>query len=178
MHGIVSLLDDVHYRLVEYIWAELRQDFGLKGVYITPFPHFSYQISTHYNSNQVAGILSQFAPRYRPFHVHTTGLSVFTGATPVLYIPIVRSAQLTAFHAALWGEIAPAGDGIQSYYEPEQWMPHITIGFGDLTSETLAPIIRKFSSRDFSWHIAVNNITLIYEREGRQEVCCRYILGA
>ncbi len=42
MHGIVSLLDDQHYQLVEDLWAELKQEFAVEGVYITPYPHFSY----------------------------------------------------------------------------------------------------------------------------------------
>jgi hypothetical protein len=42
MHGIVSLLDDRHYQLVENLWAELEREFSIRGVYVTPYPHFSY----------------------------------------------------------------------------------------------------------------------------------------
>ena len=40
MHGIVSLLDDEHYALVEDIWAELEKEFGVHGLYTTPFRIF------------------------------------------------------------------------------------------------------------------------------------------
>jgi hypothetical protein len=45
MNAIVSLLDDFHYKKVEWIWAELKKRFHVEGIYITPYPHFSYQVS-------------------------------------------------------------------------------------------------------------------------------------
>jgi hypothetical protein len=53
MHGIGSLLDDKHYQLVENLWAGLEREFVVRGVYITPYPHFSYQIAQHYNVKQL-----------------------------------------------------------------------------------------------------------------------------
>ena len=49
MHGLVSLLDSTHYTLVEEIWQELEIECGLKGIYITPMPHFSWQIAEDYD---------------------------------------------------------------------------------------------------------------------------------
>ncbi len=49
MHAIVSLLDDDHYKLIEDLWAELRREFSVQGVYITPYPHFSYQVAQDYD---------------------------------------------------------------------------------------------------------------------------------
>jgi hypothetical protein len=45
MHGVVSLLDDKHCNLVESLWGDLQTTFGLRGTYVTPYPHFSYQVS-------------------------------------------------------------------------------------------------------------------------------------
>lgn len=50
MHGVVSLLEDKYYRLIEDLWAELEKEFGVRGVYVTPYPHFSYQVASHYNT--------------------------------------------------------------------------------------------------------------------------------
>src|SRR5437660_1432707 len=49
VHGVVSLLEDTYYRQVEDLWAELEREFGVRGVYVTPYPHFSYQIASHYD---------------------------------------------------------------------------------------------------------------------------------
>ncbi len=177
MHGIVSLLDDQHYQVVENLWSELKREFAVAGVYITPYPHFSYQVATDYNLDQLEDILHSFATQHPPFQVHTTGLGIFTGPQPVLYIPVVRSPLLTQFHQALWEKVSRAGNGIQSYYHPDQWMPHITIGFGDLNSEKLSHIIRHLGERDFHWQVTINDLSFIHDNGTKQLLKLRYELG-
>jgi 2'-5' RNA ligase len=177
MHGIVSLLDAPHYQLVEDLWAELRYKFGVTGVYVTPYPHFSYQVASHYDVNQLTESLQHFATHHAPFIVHTTGLGLFTGPSPVLYIPVVRSPKLTALHQALWQQSLSAGSSILQYYSSDQWVPHITIGFGDLNSGNLPPIMHHLSTLDFAWEIVIDNIALIYDTGTRQELRGRFALN-
>jgi hypothetical protein len=80
MTGIVSLLDPLHYHFVEDLWAELKREFGVQGVYITPYPHFSYQVASDYKIELLEPILRNFAASHAPFQVRTTGLGIFTGA--------------------------------------------------------------------------------------------------
>jgi 2'-5' RNA ligase len=90
-------------------------------------------------------------------------LGIFTGLHPVLYIPVVRSPELTQFHEALWQEISRTGSGIQEYYDPAHWIPHITIGIEDINKDNLSRIVRFLAERDFNWEITIDNIALIYE---------------
>jgi 2'-5' RNA ligase len=176
MVGIVSLLDDLHYHLVEDLWAELQREFGVKGVYITPFPHFSYHVASDYNVEMLPPILHKIAATQASFQVRTSGLGIFTGEAPVLYIPIARNPILAQFHATLWQELSNTGNGALEYYHPEHWMPHITISFGDVNSNNLAHIVRYISGHDFSWQITVDNLALIYDSGNGQEVKYRYKL--
>ncbi len=174
MDGIVSLLDDEHYQIVEDLWAELEREFSVRGVYVTPYPHLSYQVASHYNLEQLTPILQETAARSQPFRLRTSGLGIFTGPHPVLYISLARSPQLTQFHRALWPEISRSGSGIQDYYHPDAWMPHITIGFGDLNADVLGKIVSYLNERNFSWDISVDNIALIYDTGTKQELQQRY----
>ena len=142
MEGIVSLLDDKHYQVVEDLWAELAREFGVRGVYITPYPHFSYHVAAHYEIESLTPIIERITSNITTFQVRTSGLGIFAGRTPVIYIPVVRSLELTQLHEALWQEISPTAFGAQEYYHPNQWMPHITIGFGDINKENLPSIVR------------------------------------
>lgn len=174
MHGIVSLLDDTHYQIVENLWAELERDFFVRGVYVTPYPHFSYQVAAHYSLEQLTPILQEFAAQSQPFHVQTSGLGIFNGPRPVLYIPVARNPQLTQFHQTLWPLVSSTGSGIQGYYHPDAWMPHITIGFGDLNANGLSKIVSYLNERNFSWDITIDNIALIYDSGTKQELHSRY----
>ena len=180
MHGIISLLDDAYYQQVEALWAELKREFGVQGVYITPFPHFSYHIARQYDPEKLEPLLHTFASEQKPFHVKTTGLGIFTGQQPVLYIPVVRSPQLTKVHQALWQrlvELGQANNDSQNYYAPDNWMPHITIGFSDVDCQMLANIVHYLGTHSFNWDIFIDNIALIYDTGTAQQLRTRIPLN-
>jgi 2'-5' RNA ligase len=174
MHGIVSLLDNDHNQLIEELWADLEREFSVRGVYITPYPHFSYHVAQDYDVEKIESVLKRITANITKFKVRTSGLGIFSGASPVLYIPVARSLELTQLHQELWQEITPASTGIVEYYHPDQWMPHITIGFGDISKNKLSQIIPFLSERDFNWEITVNNIALIYDTGTKQELKSRF----
>ena len=163
MQAIVSLLDDHHYQLTAVLWHELEGRFGLRGVYTTPYPHFSYHVARNYDAGALMAALQQIAQDTPPFQIATSGLGVFTGPSPVLYIPIVRTPALTEFHHALCREVARCASGIARYYDPEHWLPHITVGAGDIPRDLLAEAVRLLGERDFNWTVAVNNLALVEE---------------
>ncbi len=174
MHGIVSLLDNDHNQLVEDLWAELEREFSVRGVSITPYPHFSYHVAQDYDVDKIEPVLRRITSNITKFRIRTSGLGVFTGNSPVLYIPVARSLELTELHQELWEQISPASTGGLEYYHPNQWMPHITIGFGDISNGKLAQIIPFLAERDFRWEITINNIALIYDTGTKQELKSRF----
>src|SRR5690349_2717404 len=126
MHAVVSLVDEEHYHLVEALWAELEEEFGVRGVYVTPFPHFSYQVAPEYDVERLEPILARLAQATRPFRVRTTGLGIFTGPTPILFIPVVPNPDLARFHQTVWEATTVTSASRLAYYGPDQWVPHIT----------------------------------------------------
>ncbi len=178
MNGVVSLLDDEHYRLVEQVWEELSRDFGVRGIYATPFPHFTYQVSEEYDLRAVGNALHRLAADLTPFTVRTGGLGVFTVARPVLYVPIVRSPELDALHRDVWAAVGrePAGEAA-AYYAPEMWLPHVTLAQGDIDCDQLAEIVRTLARRNFHWEMEVNNLSLIYDTGTEQGMRCRFNFG-
>ena len=94
MDGIVSLLDDKHYSLIEHIWDEFENRFGMVDIAPTPIAHYSYQIAHHYDLETLIPALNRVAQKTEPFIVKTSGLGIFTGEQPVLYVPVVRTPQL------------------------------------------------------------------------------------
>ncbi len=174
MHGIVSLLDNDHNQLIKELWADLEREFSVRGVYITPYPHFSYHVAQDYDVDKVEPVLQRITSNITTFKVRTSGLGVFTGNSPVLYIPVARSLELTQLHEEIWQEIATACSGVQQYYHPDQWMPHITIDFGDISKDNLSQIIPFLAERNFSWEITVDNIALIYDTGIKQELKSRF----
>ncbi len=110
MIAVVSLLDDQHDRPVRDLWDELKRDFGVRRVTaIVPYPHVTYQGAEDYDLNRLDTALRGVAAATAPFTISTTGLDIFTGPQPVLYLAVVRSAALTTVHTALWDAFGTAG---------------------------------------------------------------------
>jgi 2'-5' RNA ligase len=175
MLGVVTLLDDRHYARVEAIWEELGQKFDVRGMYVTGYPHFSYQVADAYDDAACEEFLRTLARRTQPFRVRTAGLGIFTVASPILYIPLVRSLPLTQLHRDIWeGAHQKAPGPVSHYYHPDEWAPHITLAQGDIDNDKLAEIIRVLSARNFHWEITVNNLAIIYDTGREQGVRCRF----
>ena len=163
MHGVVALLDEHHCQLVKDLWGEIRSQLDIKGVYVTPYPHFSFHVAEHYEIELLEPILADFAAQTKPFEAQTTGLGIFTGGlSPVVYINVVRSPQLTHLHELLWPQLEEVSAGIVAYYHPQQWVPHITLGYGDITPAKLPAVIELLSRYQFDWRISIDTIALLY----------------
>ncbi len=176
MHGVVSLLDDKHYALVEHLWDELETELGARGLYNTPFPHFSYHVAEGYDVHLLESILPRVVSGCATFRVRTAGLGVFSGDHPVLYVAVVRSPALSALHQRLWRELAGGSAGTVDYYHPERWMPHITLADGGVLKDHLPDVVRMLNARTFDWEIEVTNLSLIYDAGAAQEVRLRFDL--
>jgi 2'-5' RNA ligase len=177
MHGVVSLLDDQNSRMVEKLWAEIEKEFGVRGAYRTPYPHISYHVAGEYHVDKVRTVMQVFARHTNPFRVRMAGLGVFTGPNPSVYIPVVRSPQLGEFQDELWHQLTKSAGEPDFAYRPARWVPHITLARGDLTHRSLGAIVRKFCATELSQQVTVNNLALIYDTGGREEVIYRISLS-
>ncbi len=177
MNAVVSLLDPAHCKLVEDLWSELAADFGVRGVYVTPYPHFSYQVAEHYDLPQLEALLAGFARRHAPLRVRSSGLGLFTGRNPVLFIPVIKSPELVQLQHALWQELAPVARRPVGYYEPGRWQPHITLGHTDIDASNLPAIVGALAGREYNWEIRIDNLTVISHLGDRQELGRRFALG-
>jgi len=161
VNAIVSLLDEEHDQTVRNLWAELEGDYGVTAQYANPFTHFSFHVSDDYDLDELRQILEGLIRDHRPFTVGTSGLGVFTGDRPVLFVPVVRSPELDALHGALWSRCTGAfGVGLP-YYAPDAWVPHITLAQGPAAAERFPDVVRAMTRREFSWRLRVETLAVI-----------------
>jgi 2'-5' RNA ligase len=166
MHGLVSLLPEPFYQQVEQLWQSLENDIGLKGIRVTPYPHFSWQIAEDYDLERLKPLLEQIASQTQPFPAHTSGIGVFSGERPVIYIALVKTPELMRFHSVVWDYTLGASNAASPYYSPENWVPHISLAYGDVTIENIGAAIKKLAFQSYAWEMQVDNFAFIYEPQG------------
>jgi len=167
MHGLVSLLPQPFYHEVELLWDELERECGLVGVRQTPFPHFSWTVSERVNESALQAALNRLAHQMKPFTISTAGVGIFPGDKPVVFIRVVKSPALFSLHEAILAAVRePLGGALNPLYEPDVWVPHITLALEDVTEVNLGAIVRLLAGRDLHWKMQIDNLAFILHRPG------------
>lgn len=178
MNGVASLLDKPTTARVEHLWQELETRCGLVGVKATPFPHFSWQVTEAYDLQLLEKALSGIARQAHPFTVRTSGLGLFSGESPIIYISIVKSDTLLRFHALLWEQLNGIAIRPARYYAPVQWVPHITLAYNDVTPANLDCAMQILAFQSFEWEIQVDNLVFIVHLENQPPETVGYRFGS
>lgn len=176
--GVCSVLPVEESVKVTELWAELDRELGLRSATISPLPHFTYQVARDYDLDVLAEVVEKLAAGARALRVQTAGLGIFTGASPVLYIPIVRSPELARFQIAVWSAGSVAAGKLDQHYHPASWVPHISIAFGDTTPANAAAAVERLATRDLSWDLELDNLSIIRGAGTKpQELVARFPLA-
>jgi 2'-5' RNA ligase len=161
MSGITSLLSGTYQEQVLALMAELSEGFGVPN---HGWPHVSFHIATAYDEGLGAS-LQTLAGQIPPFTLQTTGLGLFTGPEPVLYLAVVRDQALTVLHEQVWAVGERHGEQGSAYYAPAGWVPHITLVHFPANHTRLPEIITILSRRNFSWEIPIDNLALLADAD-------------
>jgi 2'-5' RNA ligase len=162
MFTIASLLDPESDVKVKSLWDQLEISSGLKGVKKSPLPHFSWQVAESYSLNEADKRLAQYSRKYTPFNIKVSGLGIFTGTAPVLYLALVNTCEMIGRHAELWKALANQSNNPSNLYCPGEWVPHITLAYGDVDVNKLTSAVQLLSTQAFHFDIKINSIVLAY----------------
>ncbi len=152
MVAVVSLLDAAHTRVVNDIIDDLESTFGIRGVKITADPHITWVICEVSKVMQLKSYLSKVASKTCPIKVKTTGLGIFPGAHPVIFVPVIRADGFNLIHAELFNGIRPFSKESVTFYNPDQWVPHISLALRDTTAKLLPQIVSHLNCKRNHWY--------------------------
>ncbi|MBN2046886.1 MAG: 2'-5' RNA ligase family protein [Anaerolineaceae bacterium] len=161
MQAIVSTLPEPFYNQVQSLWQQLDLNCQLKGVCITPYPHITWHVGEY--TPRTLDILNDLIQTLAPIPIQTTGLGIFTGEKPVLYIPVVKTIELIKLHSQIWDAIAATATHNVEIYHSKTWVPHITLAYNDLTPENIDSAVKLLAFQSFDWDFSLTNLALIKE---------------
>jgi len=162
MEAIATLIDPYLNSPSVNLWVELEKSCRSMGIQIAPQPHFSWQGALEYDLDEVEIRLKNLAKHQTPFKVRSSGLGIFTGDAPVLYLPLVKDRKLLQLHQQIWEELSSYSREKSKYYSPDQWMPHITLVYQGLTVDSLLCAVKNLTSLPMQFEFDVNNLVLLY----------------
>jgi len=169
MLAITSLLSPPHALRINNIIKSLEEKFGLDDVQATLDPHLTYQLAGVRKLESLKEVLADVAAATEPFPAFTTGLGVFPGERPVIYIPVLRSDALNALHHRILAATAPLCLRTDKFSGPDCWLPHISLALHDTTVDLLGPVLAYLNQETYNLRILIDNITIL-RQEGEQFV--------
>jgi 2'-5' RNA ligase len=167
MYSIITELEEQAAIQVMHIWRRLHDACSLKGIFNYPNPHFTWFGMKEMDMECCSTVLDSLAKGTIPFSVHTSGLGIFPGEEPVLYLPLVKSAYLMDLHRQIWRKIQPYCTGIKDISLPEFWIPHITLAIQDLNQENLSCAIDSVGFKPVEIFTNADNL-LIVKSDGNE----------
>jgi 2'-5' RNA ligase len=173
MLAITSLLSQPNTARINGIIKSLEEKFGIDDVQATLDPHLTYQLAGVRKLSALKKVLADVAASTEPFPAFTTGLGVFPGERPVIYIPVLRSNALNALHERILTATAPLCLVTDKFSAPDCWLPHISLALHDTTPDLLGPVLRHLNEETYNLEISIDNLAIL-RQEGdlfvREEV--------
>lgn len=163
MFAITSLLNPRNATRINRIVKGLETQFGLDDVQDTPDPHLTYLLLGTRRLADLKEVLREVASTTPPFSAYTTGLGVFPGENPVIYIPVLRSNDLNLLHQRVLDITSPLCRA-SIYYKPDRWLPHISLALHDTTPDLLGPVLGHLNQETYNLRLNVNNLAILRKK--------------
>jgi hypothetical protein len=170
MQSVCVVLPGEYTRRVVDARARLAEDPAIGAIYDPPFAHFTFQLAEDYDWDGLAEALGAFARTWQPFSLRTVGLLLHTGDSVGVMVAPYKDRALSQFHAAAWQVITPFARGrVDAFYEPERWLPQVTVKRCGHNVEGFAAGLAKLAADSFAWDTAVDNISVQHD-PGKQHL--------
>ena len=161
MLAITSLLSPPHVLRINGVIKNLEEKFGIDDVQATLDPHLTYQLAGVRKLSALKAALTKVAAATEPFPAFTTGLGMFPGERPVIYIPVLRSDALNALHRRILAATAPLCLRTDTFSGPDCWLPHISLALHDTTPDLLGPVLGYLNQETYNLKIIIDNLTIL-----------------
>jgi 2'-5' RNA ligase len=164
MLAITSLLSPPAAARINRIIKSLESEFGLDDVQATPDPHITYQLAGVAKRTALIDVLARVARQTQPFAAYTTGLGIFPGPNPVIYIPVLRSEALNALHRRIHEATAPLCLRTDKFSGADCWLPHISLALHDTTPDLLGAVLRYLNEQTFNLKFQIDNLAILEQK--------------
>jgi 2'-5' RNA ligase len=176
MYGLISKLDLATSGKVNDLLLELETRCSLKGIQSSPFPHFTWQVTEGYDLPRLKKRLSSICKKVDPFTVRITGVGIFTGEKPTIYLAIFKNSPLIQLHELLWQATREFSVDPSPFYAPTQWVPHITLGYNDVKPANIGCAMEMLAFQSFDWTVEIDDLIYFSQNAGEKAETIRFRL--
>jgi 2'-5' RNA ligase len=159
--GVVSILEGPARAEAKRLWKLFETEYGSRSVQAFDHPHLTFHAGACLDLTELDDALSEACRQIRPFDMEIDGLGYFDSESPVIYMTVVPNRELLALHRQIGEAMGSHCVGMFERYLPGVWVPHISLGMGDLTPANFKRAWRDLQGLRPQFHIAFSNAHLV-----------------
>lgn len=158
--GLATLLTGQGKQKVLEFWNVFEEEYNSVGVQSFDYPNLGFQGGSCEDINSLIEDLKVLCKKVRSFEFETQGIGYFVDTSNVVYLSVDKKHNLKELHNDLNILMKRHCDKTFKLYEPDNWVPHITLAMQDLSDEDLNEFKSEYTSlQNFTQEI--NNIALV-----------------
>jgi 2'-5' RNA ligase len=170
IYALASLFDFADDPKMVLAWERIEHVFNIAGIALTHLPHFSWHVAQSYEFNGLDQRLNTFVKDLEPFHLHIAGAGIFSGENPVIYLPVTKTPVISGIHNSLSKWIGDFTTTTNPNYDPEFWIPHITLSGENFNSDGICQVLSELAYIRMDIDLVIDHIAVIYRNENSSGV--------
>jgi hypothetical protein len=143
-------------------WKRIEKAFLISDIEKEGLTHFSWHVADSYQSGKIEDRLKETARDLSLISTTSTGLGIFTSEKPVLYLPVMKTKKIADLHRKLWKCLGPIAENPYRYYDPDHWIPHITLAHEDVHPEKIGQMTSLLLRCEMVLRFRIDHLALIF----------------
>ena len=168
---VVSILESgsVHDETMN-LWRIMENRYNFKNAQTSVLPYMTFLDGTcdDLDIEVVDRAFVELCPYLHPVEIIVDGMGWFESPFRTVYLRVIATDGLRQFHRQMYDVFASIMKRPNELYMPHNWVPHITLAVGDVTSQGLEDIKQDFSKYHPTYHEHLLGVQLIRMGMGRQ----------
>lgn len=173
---VASILDTTGTETNAVLWASIGRIFYETGAPLTILPHLSWHVAAHYDQDLLDEYLRRLARKIGPVPLNVAGVGVFSGKSPVIYLPITKTPVITRLHHLLWIELGAISTDVNPNYDPMVWIPHVSLSIGEVSRDVISKVITEMAYLSLDFQLIAANLAILYKDQSGSGVFNQYSL--
>jgi 2'-5' RNA ligase len=160
---------------VKNLWKLFETKYSSVGVQIFGHPHVTFQGGGTDDTRQLKRDFQGMASKIKPFEIEVKGPRHFD--KKVIYLEIIKTRKLIEIHRVLNRFLKRRCKGLPEYYEPGNWLPHVTLAMDDLTGRNFENAWAELKDSRIEFRQELHNLCIVKQYpSGKIRIDGRYEL--
>ncbi len=157
--GILSIIEDQHYKEVKRLWKLFEKQYNSIGVQTFNHPNITFQGGEVTDIKLLTSEFRDLATEIKPFKIEVDGFGSFDKR--VIYLRVKKSRDIARINEVIDQRLKSYHVTVFEEYSPERWIPHITVAMDDLVENEFDKAWSSLSGVKFGFEQKLHNLCLV-----------------